>query len=221
MAGLGAGSMINWIADRWSGPAGCASTPAAARRAYTRPAMGLVLGQPGRSRQAAAIALTAALAFMWLCRAGGPLERQLAPALALCFLLLIAALDLKHHIVPKALLGPAALVALLLHAVPPGRQTLGALLGGATGLAPFLLVALLRPGQLGGGDIKLAALIGLFAGFPQVLWPVSVGIMAGGITSITIIAARRGALQTRIPYAPFLCLGAMISLLYNPLSALL
>jgi len=88
-------------------------------------------------------------------------------------------------------------------------------------LCPFLLGALLRRGSIGGGDVKLAALIGLMAGYPLVLWPISIAIAAGGIVSIAFIFTRYGHPEDQVPYAPFLCLGAVVSLLYNPLSALL
>ncbi len=200
LIGFAAGSLINRAADRW-------------------PHLGSQ--QPGHRWFGVAIMLSATFAFVWLYSASGPLEQRLPLAAALCFLLLIAAIDLKHRIIPNVLLGPAAIIVLLFHAVPPRGQTLGALLGGVVGLAPFLLVALLRPGSLGGGDIKLAALIGLCAGFPLVLWPVSLGIIVGGVTSIALIITRRGERGSQLPYAPFLCLGAIVALFYNPLSTLL
>jgi len=106
---------------------------------------------------------------------------------------------------------------LLLHAIPPGRDALAALLGGAVGLSPFLLVALVRPGSMGGGDVKLAALIGLTVGFPQVLWALTLGILAGGIAALLLVLTPRWGLKSHIPYAPFLCLGAMLTLVYDPL----
>lgn len=146
--------------------------------------------------------------------------RLLVMALTCAFFLLIAIIDLKYRLVLNVLVYPAAVVALLLHSVPPGRNTLITLLGGAVGLSPFLLVALLKPGSIGGGDIKLAALIGLVTGFPQVLWAVTLGILAGGITAFALLLTRRWGPGSYIPYAPFLCLGAVFSLVYDPLSLL-
>ena len=81
----------------------------------------------------------------------------------------------------------------------------------------FLLAALIRRGGLGGGDIKLAALIGLVVGFPEVLWALAAGIVAGGIAALILVFLARWEIKSHIPYAPFLCLGAIIALLYNPL----
>ncbi|MEW5985600.1 MAG: A24 family peptidase [Chloroflexota bacterium] len=132
---------------------------------------------------------------------------------ACSFFAVIALIDLRSHRVPNKLVYPAMGVALLVHAVPPGRETLNTLLGGVIGLAPFLLVALLRPGGMGGGDVKLAALTGLTAGFPQAAWAISIAILLGGVTAMALLVTRRGRLDTGIPYAPFLCLGAILALL--------
>ena len=108
-------------------------------------------------------------------------------------------------------------VTLLLRYMLPGSGAVTALVGGAIGLALFLLTALLRPGGLGAGDVKLPTLIGLILGFPQVLWALTLGILTGGITALLLILSRRRGPRSYIPYAPFLCLGAVFSLVYNPL----
>ncbi len=151
---------------------------------------------------------------------GGGLAGWIPDALACCFLVLIAVIDLRRRIVPNALICPAAGLALLVRALPLGRNTLMALVGGAVALLPFLLAALARPGSMGAGDVKLAGLIGLAAGYPQVLWPVSLGIIAGAVVSAILMVLGRREPGSQMPYAPCLCLGAAIALLYNPLSAL-
>lgn len=138
--------------------------------------------------------------------------------LASVFFLLIASIDLRYRRIPDALVWPAMAGTLLLRGLPLGKHTLATILGGLIGLLPFLLVALHSPGTLGGGDVKLAALIGLMAGFPQVLWPICLGILAGAAVAIALILAGHREARSQMPYAPFLCLGALISLLYNPLS---
>jgi leader peptidase (prepilin peptidase)/N-methyltransferase len=147
-------------------------------------------------------------------------EKLVAAGLAL-LLVLIAAVDAKHRLVPNAVIYPAAAAALVVSVTPQGRGIGSALLGGLFGFAPFLLAAALRPGGLGGGDVKLAAFIGLTFGFPHVLWALILGVLAGGAAAAYLMLARgRGRAHT-IPYAPFLCLGAVAALLYDPLPALL
>ncbi len=164
-----------------------------------------------------AVELFSALLFAYLWERFGPSWRLLLLALTCSFFLLIAIIDLKYRLVLDVLIYPAAAVVLLFHSILPDRDTLTALLGGAVGLSPFLLVALLKPGGMGGGDVKLAALIGLTVGFPQVLWALAPGILAGGMTALLLLLTRRWEPGSYIPYAPFLCLGAVFSLICDPL----
>ena len=134
-----------------------------------------------------------------------------------CGLILIALIDLHYRLVLNVLIYPAIGLTLIVRLTSPDTTPLVTLLGGAIGLSMFLLAALLRPGELGGGDVKLATLIGLMFGFPYVLWALLIGIVAGGAFAIGLMV-RRHSRRLLIPYAPFLCLGAIIALLYNPLT---
>jgi leader peptidase (prepilin peptidase)/N-methyltransferase len=98
---------------------------------------------------------------------------------------------------------------------------LAVLLGGAFGFAIFALAAFVRPGGLGGGDVKLATLIGLVFGFPNALWALMIGIFVGGTLAIFMLLSHRGDSKSEIPYAPFLCLGALVALYYNPVPLIL
>jgi prepilin signal peptidase PulO-like enzyme (type II secretory pathway) len=225
--GLLVGSLINWAGDYL--PRFSSSSAASPYKPTSRPRSALwhlltsFISQRNSfhlqrsSWLGVGVELFTGLLFAYLCERFGPSWRLLLPALVGSFFLLIAIIDLKYRLVLNVLIYPAAAVTLLLHSVPPGRDTLTALLGGAIGLSPFLLVALVRPGDMGGGDVKLAALIGLMVGFPQVLWPISLGILAGGITALSLLITHRWGPRSHIPYAPFLCLGAMLSFVYTPL----
>jgi leader peptidase (prepilin peptidase)/N-methyltransferase len=153
--------------------------------------------------------------------AAGTLAEKLAAAGLALLLVLIAAVDAKHRLVPNAVIYPAGAAALIVSATPLGRGIGSALLGGLFGFVPFLLAATLRPGELGGGDVKLAAFIGLAFGFPHVLWALAVGVTSGGAAAAYLMLAQGRGRAHKIPYAPFLCLGAVVALLYDPLPALL
>ena len=71
-------------------------------------------------------------------------------------------------------------------------------------------------GASGAGDVKLAAFIGVVVGFPQGLWALALGILAGGAGALFVLITRRSGSESYIPYAPFLCLGAMLVLLSPP-----
>jgi len=130
--------------------------------------------------------------------------------------LLITLIDLRYRLVLNVVIYVMVPVVLLTRLVASPHVALSSVLGGAAGLLLFVAVVLIRPGGLGVGDVKLAALIGVVVGFPQVLWALSLGILAGGLGALCILIIRRGGLKSYIPYAPFLCLGAMAVLLNAP-----
>jgi leader peptidase (prepilin peptidase)/N-methyltransferase len=169
--------------------------------------------------------LVSALYFTFLGSAAMTGPRLLYAAI-FAFLLLIALIDLKYRLILNLLLYPALFLTLLLQLLI-GRLPFGlVLLGGALTLSIFALTAWLRPGDLGGGDVKLAAWLGVTFGFPHVLWALLLGAGVGGVTAVILLLAGRWGndchwtRQTHIPYGPFLCLGAIIALLYNPIPLL-
>jgi len=133
------------------------------------------------------------------------------------FLMLIAIIDIKYRLILNVMVYPATVAVLfvpLTHAHPSALQ-MG--LGGVLVFCIFGLTAWLKPGQLGGGDIKLAIFIGFLFGFPQVLWALLIGSGTGAGMAIAMLLTGRYSRKSTIPYAPFLCLGAMIALIYNPI----
>lgn len=129
------------------------------------------------------------------------------------FFLLVALIDLKYRLVLNLMVYPAIILMVLVHVLALRQDLLQTVLGGLLAFGMFAVVAWRRPGQLGGGDIKLATLIGITFGFPNVLW----ALLGAALTSAAFIAyvmfAQHGTLKTRIPYAPFLCTGAICSVL--------
>lgn len=135
--------------------------------------------------------------------------------------LLIAASDLKYRLIPNVVVLPALAVVVASCQGLPARDILGSAVGASIGLFTFLLVAVLRPGTLGGGDVKLAALVGAAVGFPEVLFALSLGIVSGAVCAVYLLVGRRRQLSSAIPYGPFLCLGAVVSILFHPLVTLM
>ena len=70
---------------------------------------------------------------------------------------------------------------------------------------------------MGGGDIKLLAMLGAFLGWRGAYVTLMVGCVAGATAGLaTILIARRGLAGQRIPFGPYLALGAVLTLLYQP-----
>lgn len=159
-------------------------------------------------------ALTACLFAVVALRADGAAE--LWPGLALVtMLVLVAAIDIEHRIVPNRVLGPAAVVGIALWSISdPGRVPECLAAGAGAGL--FLLVfALAYPAGMGMGDVKLAAVMGLFLGrsvVPGLFTAFAVGAAAG-----LVVMAVRGASARKhaIPFAPYLALGGVVGQLFG------
>jgi leader peptidase (prepilin peptidase)/N-methyltransferase len=226
LVGLLTGSLLNWVADY--APRFAASDAAAPRPSSPRPALAvwhllkslsshaILMRLPATFWLSIAGELTAVLLFAYLGQRFGPSWKLLHLGAACSLFLLIALIDLRHRLVLNVLVYPAMGIAMIFHSAPPGRDTLVALLGGVFGLLPFLAAAWLKPEGLGAGDVKLAALIGLVVGFPLVVYALLVAVLAGGITTLFLLCTHRWNLKSTIPYAPFLCLGAVFSLVCAP-----
>lgn len=132
---------------------------------------------------------------------------------------LIAAIDLRWRVVPNRIVMPATVAAALLAAGSgfadgdPSR-VLGALAGGAGMFGIYFVLALIAPGAMGMGDVKLAALIGIVAG--ALAWPgwfiaLLLGFVVGAVIGLCGLLLRSWGTQSSIPYAPAMLAGAWIA----------
>jgi prepilin signal peptidase PulO-like enzyme (type II secretory pathway) len=115
---------------------------------------------------------------------------------------------------------PAILFAFVASFFTPGMRWDYALLGGAVGFVFFFLAALVGnalfgSGALGGGDVKLAAFVGLITGFPLVIEALVLTILLGGAVSFLLLVTGIRGRRDPIPYGPFLVAGAVITLLWG------
>jgi leader peptidase (prepilin peptidase) / N-methyltransferase len=136
-----------------------------------------------------------------------------------CLLLVIGVIDLEHQLILNRLVYPAApiaaalsLLAFRLDMVPDIER---AAIGLAIGLVLFLLIALLSRGGMGLGDVKMAALVGIILGYPNVLVAIFLAIIAGGIIALILLATRKKGRRQGIPFGPFLALGTMLALIWG------
>jgi leader peptidase (prepilin peptidase)/N-methyltransferase len=79
----------------------------------------------------------------------------------------------------------------------------------------YLLVVLTKERGMGGGDVKLGLLLGLFNGFPNGIIAVLLGFISGSLVSVALIVFSKKSLKDVVPFGPFLILGSMLSLLYG------
>ena len=146
----------------------------------------------------------------YLCTDGWPAGLLLAGQA--WFFLAVAVIDLEHRLVLNRMLLAALPVLLLAQWVIGGPSFQAALLGGIIAFGLFLVLALIRPGSMGMGDVKLAGLIGLTVGLSDIYLALMIGVLAGGLMGFILLIRsgfRRG--QT-VAYAPYLVLGAWSAL---------
>jgi len=148
---------------------------------------------------------------------GAVLTHSSAAGISLSIVLILlvvpaAAIDLEHRIIPNLITVPGAALAIALGlALDPGGEP-ARLIGGAAAGGFLLVAALAYPGGMGMGDVKLAAMMGLFLG-AAVAPAVLVALLAGTLVGAVIIARKgaRAGRKTAVPFGPFLALGALVA----------
>lgn len=80
----------------------------------------------------------------------------------------------------------------------------------------FLSLIILTKGKgMGGGDVKLGFLIGLFNGFPYNILGIFLGFVIGSVFSVAMILFKRKTMKDIIPFGPFLIAGSLVSLFFG------
>ncbi|MCL1911727.1 MAG: A24 family peptidase [Leptospirales bacterium] len=137
-----------------------------------------------------------------------------AAAFILCEIsLCISVIDLKLMIIPDSLV--IAFLCVSLYPVAAGQSYSQNILGFASAAAFFLVIMIIFPGSFGGGDIKLAAAIGLYTGLPLVIVAVEGALITGAITGALLVLSSKKGIKSKIPFAPFLCAGLIIAILWG------
>ena len=157
-------------------------------------------------------------AYLWI--ALGPSIRLILYLLYTAILALILITDIERRLILNSVTYPAILLALVAGFFTPGMRWWSALAGGVIGFVFFLGAAwfgnvVFGSGAMGGGDVKLAAFVGLITGFPWVIEALLLTILIGAVISLILLITRVRSLHDYIPYGPFLIAGAMITLLWG------
>lgn len=130
----------------------------------------------------------------------------------------LALIDLDTKRLPNVLVAPALVVGIvLLGAAALVRGDLaslaGAAIGGAGLFAMYLILALVSRGGMGMGDVKLAAVLGLYLGFlgwGNLLVGAFAAFVFGGVFGLVLMLVRRAGRKTAIPFGPWMILGAWL-----------
>lgn len=150
-----------------------------------------------------------------------------AGILAACAVLLfvvnavrLTAIDFRSHLLPNRILWPwflAAAVLLGASALLAGdpAMLLRTLLGGVVLFAGYLVLHLIAPAGMGLGDVKLAAVLGLYLGFvsySHLLMATALAFILGALWAGALLLTRKMTMRSSVAFGPFMLLGAAISL---------
>lgn len=139
------------------------------------------------------------------------------------FLIVIFIYDLKHYIIPDKIVFPAIGLALIYDLylgftksplilkdfVNPLISALGA-------AAFFAAIVLLSRGRwMGVGDIKLAFLMGLILGWPNIAVALFLAFMTGAIIGVGLMVFGKKTMRSEVPFGPFLVFGTFTALFYG------
>lgn len=163
-----------------------------------------------------AVELITGAAFYWsAANAAGNEFRFAANALFLCGMIVIFFVDIDYFIIPDKVTLPLAALGIAL-AWPLGELP-EALKAGAVGFTAFLFIAvaggfLMKKEAMGGGDIKLAGLIGVYLGMERMLTGLFLAFLIGALYSVPLLIVRKKRTLDPIPFGPMMALGAIIAL---------
>ena len=167
-----------------------------------------------------AVELAAGLLVVAFAAQLGP-RAALVPALAFALALLaVALIDWDHRIIPDEISLGGAVVGLFARGLTlPGvvEGLIGALVGGG---ALWLVATGYRKATgldgLGGGDVKLAAMIGAFLGWPGVFLTIFAAAAAGSLAGGFLLATRKAHRRTALPFGTFLAPAAVLAGVAGP-----
>ncbi len=160
----------------------------------------------------------AAFAIAWV-RFGATWDFVIA-AVLISSLIAITVIDLRHQIIPDVITLPGILAGMLANLgtgrLPWHEPVVGILIGGGIYYAVIQGYALLMGREgMGGGDVKLAAMLGAFLGWKIYLLAFVVSSLLGGVVGIALMLSGRHGGKHPVPFGPFLAVGGMVALLWG------
>lgn len=130
-------------------------------------------------------------------------------------------IDLAHQIIPNKLTYPGIIVGLALSVVSNHLPWYQSLLGAAVGGGVFIAVAVLghwlfKKESMGGGDVKLAAMLGAFLGVGRVLLVFVFSAAIGLVISLIVMTVSSKLRRERlIPFGPYIALATILIAFYG------
>ena len=135
-------------------------------------------------------------------------------------MVVITFIDLEFQIIPDVITLPfivLGLVAAQFYVADPftAHSVLGfadSIIGCLAGGAVYLLIVILSRGGMGGGDVKMMAMVGAFTGWKGVFLTTLIGSVAGSLIGVGLMVFTGAGRKTKVPFGPFLALGALVTI---------
>jgi len=135
-------------------------------------------------------------------------------------LIIIAFIDLDEQIIPDEISLPGIVIGFVLSFIVPYISYFNSILGTIVGGGIIFLIALVglaifKKEAMGGGDVKLSAMIGAFIGWKYIMISLFIGFFIGAIAGILLILLKIRNRDDLVPFGPFIVLGSFITLLWG------
>jgi leader peptidase (prepilin peptidase)/N-methyltransferase len=136
-------------------------------------------------------------------------------------LIVVIFIDIDYRIIPDGITLPGIVICFLAAVFigkMPWTESLAGILAGGGSLYLVALVYKLLTGVdgMGGGDIKLLAMIGAWCGWMGVFFTILVSSAAGALVGLLVMIVYHKNMKVALPYGPFLSLGAILYIFYGP-----
>lgn len=156
-----------------------------------------------------------AVGYIFLFRKFGLSPEFILYAILFSSLVVVSGIDLYYKIIPDIITLPGIIVGIIgsVSVLPVGFKSsiTGILIGGGL----FYIVAVVSRGGMGGGDIKLIAMIGAFLGWTDVIITIMLASFLGAVVGIFIMIVFGKGRKYAVPFGPFLSIGGIISLFFS------
>ncbi len=131
-----------------------------------------------------------------------------------CALLTLAFIDIDHRILPDIITLPGIGLGFVASLFISGMGVLDSMIGIVVGGGILLVIALFyhalaKKEGMGGGDIKLLAMIGSVTGWQGVVFTLFVASVTGSLVGVLVMLRSKKGLKTALPFGPFLSIGAI------------
>jgi len=135
-------------------------------------------------------------------------------------LIIIAFIDLNQQIVPDIISLPGIVIGFIISFFVPYISFINSAIGVLVGGGIILIIGMagsiiFKKEAMGGGDVKLAAMIGAFLGWKYIIISLFLGFFTGALAGIFLIVAKIKSREDMVPFGPFIVLGSFITLLWG------